>query len=299
LLALAILGGVLLPPAAGALRGVIPVAVVGLSTLVLLRVDVPAVLAHLERPGRLTAVLAVQMLACPLVAWIVTRLLPLDPGLADAVVLFATGPAIMSAPAYARLLGLDAELALLGALVGNMLVPLTAPPLAWALTGAELAIGAEAFAVRLGMVVVLPLLLSLAIRGLAGPARLEAAGPALDGAAVWLLIAFGFGVMDGVGVRLVSEPAWILGTTLLATLTIVGLNLVSAVALLPFGRQVAATAGMLSGCRNMALYLAVLPAATDPTLTLFFGLYQIPLYVGPLLMAPVYRRLTRAHPPGR
>ena len=45
LLALAILGGILLPPAAHALRDLVPVTVVGLSTLVLLRVDVTATLA--------------------------------------------------------------------------------------------------------------------------------------------------------------------------------------------------------------------------------------------------------------
>lgn len=56
-----------------------------------------------------------------------------------------------------------------------------------------------------------------------------------------------------------------------------GLNLVTAAALLPLGMRVAATAGMLSGFRSMALYLAVLPAAADPRVALFFGLYQIPL----------------------
>lgn len=34
---------------------------------------------------------------------------PLDRGIGDAIVLFATGAAIVSAPAYARLLGLDAS----------------------------------------------------------------------------------------------------------------------------------------------------------------------------------------------
>jgi predicted Na+-dependent transporter len=295
LLAFAIVGGVLIPPAAHALRGTVPVAVVGLSTLVFLRVDIAATLAHLHRPMRVAGVLAVQMLACPMLAWAVVRLLPLDPGIADAVVLFATGSAIVSAPAYARLLGLDPEFALVGALVGTLLVPLTAPPLAWALTGVNLAIGTAGFAARLGMVVGLPLLLSLLLRRLAGEKRLEQAGAALDGLTVWLLIAFGFGVMDGVGVRLMADPAWVLDATLVACITAAGLNLATAAVLMPFGVQIAATAGMLSGFRSMALYLAVLPAAADPRVPLFFGLYQIPLYIGPLIMAPLYRRVLHAH----
>jgi predicted Na+-dependent transporter len=297
LLALAILGGILLPPAAHLLRGLVPVAVVGLSTLVLLRVDVPATLAQLRWPVRLAAVLTVQMLACPMLAWAVTQALPLGLGIADAVVLFATGPAIVSAPAYARLLGLDAELSLLGALVGTLLVPLTAPPIAWALTDLDLAIGMGAFVARLATVVGMPLLLSLIIRRIAGATRLDVLGPTLDGLTVWLLVAFGVGVMDGVGARLLAEPAWVLKAMLVACVASAGLNLATAAVLLPFGTQVAATAGMLSGFRSMALYLAVLPATADPRVALFFGLYQIPLYVGPLIMMPIYRRLLQHHGP--
>ena len=293
LLAVAIVGGVMLPPAAHALRGIVPVAVVGLSTLMLLRVDVPATLAQLHRPGRLAAILAVQMVACPVLVWALVRELPLDTSIADAVVIFATGAAIVSAPAYARLLGLDAEIALLGALAGTLLVPVTAPLIVWALTGVDLAISMKAFSARLGTVVLMPLLLSLLIRRLAGAPQLEALGPALDGLTVWLLVALGFGVMDGVGAQLLAEPAWVVEATLVACAATAGLNLATAIVLLPFGARIAATAGMLSGFRSMVLYLAVLPAGADTRVAVFFGLYQIPLYIGPLVMAPAYRRLLR------
>jgi len=58
--------------------------------------------------------------------------------------------------------------------------------------------------------------------------------------------------------------------------------------LAPFGWRVAASAGMLSGNRNMALYLAVLPAAADARLALFFALCQFPLFLSPFLLRPVY-----------
>jgi hypothetical protein len=100
--------------------------------------------------------------------------------------------------------------------------------------------------------------------------------------------------MDGVGERLMTDPIWVIEATLAACITAIGLNLATTVALVPYGVQVAATAGMLSGFRSMALYLAVLRAAADPRVALFFGLYQIPLYLGPLIMAPAYRWLLRA-----
>ena len=42
----------------------------------------------------------------------------------------------------------------------------------------------------------------------------------------------------------------------------------------------------MSGNRNMALYLAVLPAAADPRIALFFALCQFPLFLSPFLLRP-------------
>jgi BASS family bile acid:Na+ symporter len=46
----------------------------------------------------------------------------------------------------------------------------------------------------------------------------------------------------------------------------------------------------------MALYLAVLPAATEPGILLFFALCQFPLFLSPFLLRPVYDRLRPASP---
>lgn len=294
LLAVAILVGVLVPALAHALRGAVPITVVALSTLVILRVDVPATLRHLRRPVRVMAVLTVQMLVCPMLAWGLLHSLPLDPALADAVVLFATGPALVSAPAFARLLGTDPELALLGALFGTLLVPVSAPPIAWALTGIDLAISPLAFSARLAIVVGLPVLISAVGRRMLGPLRLESMSPTLDGVVVWVLVGLGLGLMDGVGLRFTTDTRWVLGVIGLAFAAVLLFNVVTTILLFPLGLDVAATAGMLSGFRSMALYLAVLPVTADPRLALFFGLYQIPLYVAPVLMAPIYRRLLRS-----
>lgn len=291
LLAGSILGGIAIPPLAHALRPALAAAVIGLTTLILLRVDIEAAFRHLRRPGRLAAIVAIQMLVCPVAAWAVVRMLPLDPGLAGAVVLFAAGATITSAPAFARLVGLDAELALLGALLSTLLVPFTAPPVGEWLADVDLDLSLAGFTARLLFVVGLPLAISLLIRRLAGPERLDPLGPALDGATVWILVVFGFAVMDGVGAKLVADPGWILGATSIAALAVAGCNLLSACVALPFGGSVAATAGMLSGFRNMALFLAILPPGADPHVALFFGLYQIPLYLAPLVMKPLYRRL--------
>jgi BASS family bile acid:Na+ symporter len=44
----------------------------------------------------------------------------------------------------------------------------------------------------------------------------------------------------------------------------------------------------------MALFLAVLPAATDQRILLFFALGQFPLFLTPFLLRPVYQWLRPA-----
>ena len=112
----------------------------------------------------------------------------------------------------------------------------------------------------------------------------------MDGAVVLLVVLYGFGVMDGILARLLAEPRFVLAGTALAFAGSFALNIATAAAFAPFGRQVALSAGLLSGNRNMALYLAVLPAAADPRVTLFFGLCQFPLFLSPFLLKPLYRR---------
>jgi BASS family bile acid:Na+ symporter len=292
LLAVGVFGGLLVPPLAHAMHGIISPTVVALMTLVLLRVDIAATFAHLRRPLRLVAIVAFQLLACPLLAWAVVAPLSLDAGIAAGVVIFATGCAATSGPAFARLVGLDPELTLVATLATTALVPLTAPPMAHALTGVNLAIGIGAFMGRLGVVVGLPLCLSLLLRWLAGPKRLHPYGPAVDGAVVWLVVLYGLGVMDGLAARIAADPVWVAQAAGAAFAVAFGLNLVTTLAFAWAGWREAASAGLMSGNRNMALYLAVLPAAADPRIGLFFALCQFPLFLSPFLLRPVYRRFT-------
>lgn len=264
-----------------------------MTTLVLLRVDLPRTLAHLRRPVRVAAIVLFQLLACPLVAWLAVTALPLDPGVAAGIVIFATGCAATSSAAFARMVGLDAELSLVATLAMLVLVPLTAPPVALWLMGIDLSIGTGAFMARLLLVVGLPTLVSLLLRRVIGPARLLRWADAVDGALVWIVVLYGFAIMDGLTLRIAADPAWVAQALLAAFAVDYGLNAVTALAFARWGARAAATAGLMSGNRNMALYLAVLPASTDPRITLFFGLCQFPLFLSPFLLRPAYRWLAR------
>ena len=57
------------------------------------------------------------------------------------------------------------------------------------------------------------------------------------------------------------------------------------------GQRIALTTGLLSGNRNMALYLAVMPPETGFDVLIFFAFCQFPLFLSPFLLRPVYLRL--------
>ncbi len=281
--------GVLVPPLARMFHPVIAPSIIGLMTLVLLRVDIPAAIGHLRQPVRLAVIVGFHALACPVIAWAVVEALPLDAGIAAGVVIFATGCAATSGAAFARMVGLDPELSLIATLVTTIALPLTAPPMVYALIGVDLAISLPAFMGRLVLVVGLPLVLSMGIRRLVGPQRLAPFGPAVDGGVVWLVLVYGIGVMDGLAARMLADPLWVALAFIAAVVADFGFNALTTLVLAPLGWRVAASAGMLSGNRNMALYLAVLPAAADARLALFFALCQFPLFLSPFLLRPVYR----------
>ena len=291
LLAGCIFVGLALPPLAAVLRDTLTITVAGLMTLVMLRIDLKQVLAYLRRPLLVAALLAWLLIACPLIVYAIVRAVGLDGPLGAAVVIMATGCAATSSPAFARLVGLDASVSLVVAVVSTLLVPFTAPPLALGLLGIDLAISLWALMGRLALIVGLPLLASLVIRRLVAAPTLGAWSGRIDGTVVLLLVMYGIGVMDGMQAKLLAEPAWVLGGIALAFLGNFGLNALTALAMLPAGRSVALAAGLLSGNRNMALYLAVLPAATEPGILLFFALCQFPLFLSPFLLRPVYDRL--------
>jgi BASS family bile acid:Na+ symporter len=160
--------------------------------------------------------------------------------------------------------------------------------------GIDLALSLPALTARLALVVGLPLVGSLLVRRVAPPALLELWGRAIDGAAVWCVVLYGLAVMDGVQAAALAQPAAFARSLALAFAGSYGLNAATAACFLPFGRNAALTTGLLSGNRNMSLYLAVLPAETDPHILLFLALCQFPLLLSPFLLRPVYARLARA-----
>ena len=294
ILAASIFVGLFVPPLASVFRDVVTVTVAGLMTLVLLRVDFGQVLGWLRRPFLIAALLGWLLLACPVLAYALCWFLPLEPGFVAGLVVLATGCAATSSPAFARLLGLDGEVAFVVSILSTFLVPFTAPPIALGLMGIDLSLTLGGLMARLALLVGLPMALSLLLRRLVRPEALARRAGAIDGAVVLLVAAYGVGVMDGILSRAIAPPGLVLGGVAMAFTGCLALNAATALAFGAAGRRFALTAGLLSGNRNMALYLAVLPPETDPSILLFLTLCQFPLFLSPFLLGPIYRRLRHA-----
>ena len=283
--------GLALPPLASLARPLLAPAVAVLLTATLVRIDWQVMLGYLRRPWLTAVIVGWLLLGAPLAAAAVLAFLPLPGPLATALVLMAAAPPILSAAPIAMILGLDGALALVVGLIATLLTPFTVPPLALALLGLELDIGVVEFMSRLAVVVAAAFVAALVIRRLIGRERLPRVATHLDGLVVAVMLVFAVAIMDGVTATLAERPAVVAVWLLAAFIANPALQIVGALAFAWLGRRRALTVGLVSGNCNMGLLLAAFPPGTDYDVVLYFAVAQLPMYMLPAILLPIYRRL--------
>ena len=294
LLPFSLLVGIAFQDLAAAARPLVSPLAILLLMLALVRTDWPRVRALLQQPALAIVLSAALLVAVPLIVWPIWQVLPVWPGLAAALCLSAMAPAVTSAPTVAGFLRLDASLTLLVSLITNFAVPLTLPPLALWLLGLDLHISATALSLRLAGIVAVELAGALAIRAWLGADGVRHNIERIDGCSVAVLIVFAIPLMDGILARAQAEPLKLAGFIAASFAGMLLCNAVMTLGALPFlGYRTALTAGYCSNSRNNALLMAVLPAAADKDIFLFIAAVQVPIYVIPTLLQPLYRRLLR------
>jgi len=290
--------GLLLPPLAALVRPALSIFIFLLTTASFLSIDWHALGVHVRRPRMLVMVLAWTLLAVPVVTALACRLIGLPAALAQGLVLWAASPPLISVAAIALLLGLDGALALLLMVAATFIMPFTLPPLVLGLIGLKLGIGIVPLMRNLVLFIGGAALLTAALRRLIGVAWLHRHALELSGLNVLILLLFAIGIMDGVQRLLIQHPQQVLfyaAAALGASLALQGLSFL-AFSFLP--RVDALTVGLVGGNNNLALVWANLGAAATPALTLFFAVVQLPIYVLPAALKPVYRRFGAGVPHG-
>jgi len=292
----ALAGGLILglswPALAALFAPLLMPAVFVLLVATLLRLDWRAVATRAAAPGRTLAILVWLALGTPAITFAVLTAFDAPAPLTTAMVLAAASAPIVSSVPLAMLLGLEGALAAVAVVVTMVLLPLYLPPLALTLLGLNLGLGLWAFMARLGMLVGGALALALVVRWRLPASRLAAAGDAIDGIVVAMLMVFAIAIMDGVTAALFARPGIVLlyiGASFAANL---GMQLLGTLVFLRLGRVAALTCGLVSGNRNMAILLAVMAGHADFDVILYFAVGQLPIYLLPMLLHPVYRRFS-------
>lgn len=289
-LALGVFAGLLLPDLAGWMRPLLPLSVAGLLFLALLRIDWQELSQHLSRPLSVALLCTWFLIVTPLLVWLGVSIVGVDTGLATALILAAACPPIVSGPAIALLLRLDASLMLVSVVSASLLAPFTVVAVSSYLIGVDLRLDALALFLRLAFLICGCVLAALTVKRLLGQVRLARCTNAFDMVSVLLLLIFAIAIMDGVMTLVAHDPWRVLRFIIAAFIANILLQVLGSGAAAAMGRRSALTVGFASGNRNMGLLLAVLPAASAPDALLFFAVAQLPVYILPAVLGPAYRR---------
>jgi bile acid:Na+ symporter, BASS family len=288
--------GLLVPALAALLRPLVSGLVFLLTAATFLSIDWQELGRHVRRPALLALILAWTLLVSPVVTALAARAVGLPEPLAQALVLWAASPPLISVAAIALLLGLDGALALLVMVAGSFLMPFTLPPLVLGLIGFKLGIGILPLMRNLVLFTGGGGVVAVALRYLVGAARLRRHVVELSGLSVLILILFAIAIMDGVRDLIAAKPQQVLGYALCALVASLMLQALGFLSFAWLPRIAALTAGLIAGNNNMAVVWVNLGSAATPEVMLFVAAVQLPIYVLPAVLRPVYRALGAAQP---
>lgn len=284
-----LVAGILLPGLAGAVRGVLPELVACMLGVAALRIGPSAARGSLADIHISLRLVAVYQLLLPLVLAGAFLVLGLDGTLATAMVLMAAAPSISGSPNLTIMTGHDPAPALRLMIAGVALLPLTVAPvfLLWPIFGS---LGAIALASgKLLLLIGCSSAVAFVIREKFFPEpSIETLG-VIDGVSALLMAVLVIGLMSALGPAIAQTPG-LVGLTLAAAFAInFSLQIAAYLATGGRGHERSRVAwSIIAGNRNIALFLVALPAAITDPLLLFIGCYQIPMYLTPILLRPLY-----------
>lgn len=283
LLCAGVLVGLLVPPLAEAARPLFGAAVFAFTLGAFLKVDARSFRAELaDRRGALL-VFAWSAFGVPLCGWGVVQLVPMPADLATGLLLYLLAPPVGGAAAIAAMLGLSAPLALFATITAMAIAPFTLPPLALAMTGAELSIDPLVLALRLGVIVGAAALAAWLMRRYAG-AWVREHPDAMTGIAVLGLLVVALAAMRGIQAQILVAPWLALGWLALAFAVNAGLQALAALLFANGDRRRALTVGLCTGSRSVTLVWAAAAPFVEsrPGVELFLAMSLLPIFMLPL-----------------
>lgn len=296
-LAVSLVFGTAMPFGGAVLKPALPVLVALFVTLGFARLDFSHVRSLRARPLPVLLTILWIVLSAPIAVWAALSLLgrsQLDSGLILGLSLQAAASPILATPAVALLLGLEGSFALIVLTAAMVALPVTAPVLASFVAGDAVPLDGWRIAANLATLLSLSWTAAWLIRRRWPLEAIRRAKTEIDGANIFLFFIFGWAIMEGTAARALAEP--LLVATHVAVAFAVSLGGLGA-ALLTLRRLIgtgdAIVTGYATGHRNAGLMVAAMGGVLPDTTWLYFAAVQIPIYVVPMLILPLARRLMR------
>ena len=293
LMALSVLVGLALPDLAAVLRPwVVPVSI-AMVPLSLLRVDTGSLVAASRAPGRMVLAAGAVLVAWPLAVGFAALAAGLPVWLGAGLVLIAAAPPLSASTAFAILL----RIAPAPVTALSLCATFAAPATLLLVTGALPWIGdmpdAAIPALRLAGAIAGAAAVAALARRLLGPARIDRAAPAMDAGLVLMVLVIGIGVMHEIGAAMRADPARaaaLFGATwALSVLSCAA----GALAFWSAGRDFALAVGTVAAVKNVALMVAAIAPTAEPRVLLVVMTAQMPIFLAPLVLRPIFARLGR------
>ncbi len=295
-----VVAGIALPGVGALLKPFVSLAVFLLLVTSFLRADLAALKRSVARPGLVISATLWTMVAVPTFVVLAAHAAGLPakaPDFFSAMMLHAIASPMMSAPAFAALMGLDTTLPLAVLVLSSALLPLTAIGFVFA-AGLDLSLSPVALGLQLAGMLCGAALAALFIRRGMGLETVARYRDEIDGFNILILYVFIAALMAEFGGELLARPLQVLGLTALAFAIFFVLLGITAVVFRRRGREVAFAVGIVTSQRNMGLMLAAAGGAVPQLVWLYIAVSQFPIYLSPLMLGWVVRWLkVRRHPP--
>lgn len=291
ILVLGLLVGILLPGLALTMRDYLPELLMALLFFAALRIGPTDALGNLNRIGPLFVLICSYQVLLPCAAALLFMLVGWSGVLPSALILMMAAAPISGSPNLTVMVGGDPAPSLRLLVAATALLPLSVVPV-FALSplfGSAAAIFEAAL--RLLLIIVLSSMAAFAVRRFLLPKPSADALQAIDGISAILMAVLVVGLMSAFGPALTQQPLRLLQVLGLAFAVNIGLQIAGRLALEHLVRDDEKTAYAVGfGNRNMALFIAALPAAVTDPLLLYVACYQIPMYLTPYILGRFYKQ---------
>ncbi len=291
-----ILIAIAVPPMGEILRPFLTFSIFALLTIAFMRVDLDHVREQLRQPRLVLLASGWSMLVVPAVFGGVMLLAGVDtstPDLFLAIMLQSMASPLISAPAFAALVGLDATLVLVTLVVTTISVPFTAALFVLIYFGPEMSLAPLVLGGQLAALLGGAAVAAAIIRRVAGYARIVGRRAEVDGVNILLLYVFSAAIMENVTSGFLTTPWLMIGLTALSFVIFFVMFTATTVSFWWAGRDSALSLGFMVSQRNMGLMLGATGGALPDLTWIYFALAQFPIYLTPQMLKPVIQKLRR------